>query len=123
MNNSYFCRLTYQRFIHIFPFFLQSQDNEYVTFTAKTQYEGCLILELVTKDAKECAKLAGMMLMHYGYLRRYDEGAKPEIIEVSKPGLCVQFNVWFSTRTEGGNRINVVVTEAVFVKRVGCSLG
>ena len=72
----------------------------------------------MAKCPKECAKLVGMLLMHYGQLRSYSEGAKPEILEVTKPGLCVKFNAWYSKRNVGENLITTVVAEAIFVKRV-----
>lgn len=59
------------------------------------------------------------MLMHFGQLRAYGDGAKPEVIEVNKPGLSVLFNAWFSKRIISGRSITVVVTEAILVKRVG----
>ncbi|KAJ7376891.1 hypothetical protein OS493_031770 [Desmophyllum pertusum] len=50
-------------------------------------------------------------------LRPYGDGAKPEVIEVNKPGLSVHFNAWFSKRIISGRSITVVVTEAILVKR------
>ena len=53
------------------------------------------------KDAREYAKLAGVMLMHFGQLRVYSDGARSELIEVNQPGLSVHFNAWFSQRIFG----------------------
>ena len=71
------------------------------------------------KDAKECAKLAGLMLMHFGQLRAYSDGSRPELIEVNKPGLSVHFNAWFFHSNVFDQFITTVVTEAILVKRVG----
>ncbi|CAB4003286.1 Hypothetical predicted protein [Paramuricea clavata] len=76
----------------------QLQSNDYERFSISTPYEACLAIDLVAECPKECAKLVGMLLMHYGQLRTYSEGAKPEILEVTKPGLCVKFNTWYSKR-------------------------
>jgi len=51
---------------------------------------------LAGKNAKECAKLGGLMLIHFGQLRAYSNGARPELIEMNKPGLSVDFNAWFA---------------------------
>ena len=88
-------------------------------FIVATVYEGCRVLEVVAKDARECAKLVGVMLMHYGQLKAYGEGAQPVVIEVNKPGLFVHFNAWHLKVTVSGQSITRIVAEAVFVKRVG----
>ena len=88
-------------------------------FTVATAYEGCQVLEIVAKDAQECVKLVGIMLMHYGQLKAYGEVAQPVVIEVNKPGLSVHFNVWHSKVTVSGQSITRTVAQAVFVKRVG----
>ena len=57
--------------------------------------------------------------MHFGQLRPYSDGARPELIEVNQLGLSVHFNAWFSQRIVSDRSITVIVTEAVLVKRVG----
>ena len=76
-------------------------------------------MELAGKDVRECAKLAGIMLMHFGELRAYSDGARPEVIEVGQPGLSVHFNAWFSQKSIESRTITTIVAEAIFVKRVG----
>lgn len=98
------------------------QSSDYDRFRVTTQYEGCVGLELLSKDPKECAKVVGMLLMHYGQLRPYSEGSKPEIIEVSKQGLCAKFNVWYSKKNVGGKLLKTIVAEAFFVKKVSYML-
>ena len=93
--------------------------SEYERFIISTRYEGCRVLELAGKDARECAKLAGVMLMHFGQLRAYSDGARPELIEVNQPGLSVHFNAWFSPKIVSDRSITTIVTEAILVKRVG----
>ncbi|CAB4010934.1 ATP-dependent DNA helicase Q-like 3 isoform X1 [Paramuricea clavata] len=61
----------------------QFQSNDYERFSISTRYEACLAIDLVAKCPQECAKLVGMLLMHYGQLRSYSEGAKPEILELT----------------------------------------
>ena len=77
-------------------------------------YAGCAVLEIMAKDPKECAKLAGIILMHFGQLKAYGEG-KPEVIEVNKCGLCVHFNVWHSKRIINERQITAIIAEAFFV--------
>lgn len=90
----------------------------YERYTLSTNFAGCSFLEITSKDPTECAKFAGVILMHFGQLRAYGEG-NPEVIEVNKRGLCVRFNVWHSKRIVSERRIPIVITEAIFVKRVG----
>ena len=63
-------------------------------------------------------KVVGMLLMHYGQLRPYSKGSKPEILEVSKQGLCVKFNVWYSKKNVEGKLWKTIVAETFFVKKV-----
>ena len=77
-----------------------------------TVFDGCRVLQLVAKDPKECVKLVRFILMYYGQLKAYGDGAKPVVIEVNKPGLSVHFNTWYSKRTVSGRTITAVVTEA-----------
>ncbi|CAH3160055.1 unnamed protein product [Porites lobata] len=44
----------------------QQRNDSCERFIVATVYEGCRVLEVVAKDARECAKLVGVMLMHYG---------------------------------------------------------
>ena len=73
---------------------------------------------MVAKDPKESAKLAGVVLMHFGQLRTYGEGTRAAIVEVNSEGLCVKFNLWSSTKNIGGRNIRTVVAESIFVRRV-----
>jgi len=74
---------------------------------------------LAGKDATECALLAGVVLMHFGQLPAYSDGARPELIVVNQPGLSVHFNAWFSQRIVSDRSITTIVTEVILVKRVG----
>ena len=76
-----------------------------------TNYVGCALLEIVSKDPAECAKVAGITLLHFGQLRGYGKG-NPKVIKVNKRGLCVHFNVWHSKRIVHERQIPVVITEA-----------
>lgn len=49
---------------------LQKNDS-YVRYIVSTSYEVCHDFYIGAKDAKEAAKLAGMVLMHFGYLKSY----------------------------------------------------
>ena len=90
----------------------------YERYTVSTNYAGCSLLDISSKDPTECAKFAGVILMHFGQLRAYGEG-NPEVVEVNKRGLCVRFNAWHSKRIVNERPIPVVIAEAIFVKRVG----
>ena len=81
-------------------FFINAQGYERFTVTSRP------VLEIKSKSSMECAKLAGMILTHFGQLRAYGEG-NPEVIEVSKSGLCVRFNVWHSKRIVSERQITV----------------
>jgi len=74
---------------------------------------------LAGKDARQCAKLAGVMLMHFGQLPACSDGARPELMVVNQPGVSVHFNAWFSQRIVSDRSITTIVTEAILVKRVG----
>ena len=72
---------------------------------------------MLAQDPVECAKLVGIILMHFGQLRAYGQG-KPAVIKVDKAGLCVNFNAWYSRRNVSERQITAIITEAIFVKRV-----
>ena len=74
---------------------------------------------MAAKDAKEAAKLVGMVLLHFGYLKPYSKGNRGEAIDVKGGNITASFNVWFSTKTESGKDMTVVIAEATFVKKVG----
>ena len=100
---------------YISVFFFDINTQGYQRFT--TNYAGCAALEMLGKDHKECAKLVGVILMHFGQLRAYGQG-KPAQIEVNNPGLCVHFNAWHSKKNFHKREITAIITEAIFVKRV-----
>ena len=59
----------------------------------------------------------GVILMHFGQLRAYGQG-KPAVIKVNKPGLCAHFKAWHSKKNVRERQITVIITGAIFVKRV-----
>lgn len=77
--------------------FFNINTQGYQRFTVTTNYVGCAVLKMLAKDPMECAKLVGVILMHFGQLRAYGQG-KPAVIKVNKPGLCAHFNAWHSKR-------------------------
>ena len=79
--------------------------------------DACAVLEVLARDPVECAKLVGIILMHFGQLRAYGQG-NPAVIQVDKAGLCVNFNAWNSKRNVHERQITAIITEAIFVKRV-----
>ena len=105
-NLNIFHNLLSSRKAYLLLFFINAQGYE--RFTVTSNYAGCPLLKIKSKSPMECAKLAGMILMHFGQLRAYGEG-NPEVIEVSKCGLCVRFNVWHSKRIVSERQITVLV--------------
>ena len=71
--------------------FFNINTQGYQRFTVTTNYAGCAVLKMLAKDPMECAKLVGVILMHFGQLRAYGQG-KPDVIKVNKPGLCAHFS-------------------------------
>ncbi|CAB3990761.1 DNA helicase [Paramuricea clavata] len=59
----------------------ETKQDKYIRYTVTTKYEACLVFEVIAKDTKEAAKLAGVVLMHFGQLKSYGEGTKPSIVE------------------------------------------
>ena len=98
-------------------FFFNINTQGYERFKATTDYAGCAVLEVLARDPVECAKLVGIILMHFGQLRAYGQG-NPAVIQVDKAGLCVNFNAWNSKRNVHERQITAIITEAIFVKRV-----
>ena len=97
--------------------FFNINTRGYPRFTVTTNYAGCAVLKMLAKDPMECAKLVGVILMHFGQLRAYGQG-KPAVIKVNKPGLCAHFNAWHSKKNVRERQITVIITGAIFVKRV-----
>ena len=62
-------------------------------------------------------KVVGVILMHFGQLGAYGQG-KPAVIKVNKPSLCAHFNARHSKKNVCERQITVIITGAIFVKRV-----
>lgn len=98
--------------------FYMLQRDKYIRYTVTTKYEASLVLEVMAKDPKEAAKLAGVVLMHFGQLRSYGEGTKPAVVEVLSQGLHVKFNLWSAKKNISERNLTFIVTEVIFVRKV-----
>ena len=108
-------QITFIFLISVCFFNINTHGCQRCTFT--TNCAGCAVLKMLAKDPMECVKLVGVMLMHFAQLRAYGQG-KPAVIKVNKPGLCAHFNAWHSKENVRERQITVIITEAIFVKRV-----
>ncbi|CAB4011970.1 Hypothetical predicted protein [Paramuricea clavata] len=74
-----------------FPNDFFEKSEPYIGYNVFTKHGDCHNLYVAAKDAKEAAKLVGMVLLHFGYVKPYSKGYRGEPIDVKGENITTTY--------------------------------